>query len=50
MYHCLNRATPSRNCFISTPDKCTTHNFVLMEICLQGSKQLGPRHKKELLW
>ena len=22
MYHCLNRETPSRNCFISTPDKC----------------------------
>ena len=45
MYHCLNRATPSRNCFISTPDKCKCLDGDLPP----GSKQLGPRHKKELL-
>ena len=38
----LNGALPSRKCSIKAPAKCKTSVCVLIEICLQWSKWLGP--------
>ena len=42
MYQCLNGAIPSRKCSIKAPAKWRHSVYVLMDICLQWSKWLGP--------
>ena len=41
-YQNINGALPSSKCSIKAPAKCKTSVYVLLEICLQWSKPLGP--------
>ena len=43
MYQCNNGAIPSRKCSIKTPAKWRNSAYVLIEICHQSSKWLGPK-------